>query len=179
MRVDVSRILGPRYRKVQRLSNESQLVFEYLRSPADVRRVSREVERSLWEENIDFRTVEVKSNGQDIGLNSEVYVIIEAPVGQRFASISRELLVLAKDLIANNAIEIVKKSGPNPDYTLLLHGKVWGELYYNMRGYIAENGIPIPRAQGTGKLQIGERSLSVFHREIAKANREWAKFDEG
>lgn len=67
-------------------------------------------------------------------------------------------------------------------YMIQFRGKDWGELYFNMRGYVAEHGIPVPRSDGSEKpigLSIGEKSLSRFKREISMANREWAEHDAG
>lgn len=99
--------------------------------------------------------------------------------------IASELLAVAKELaasekVAGRAIELVEKKGSpfenEPRYMIMFQGKPWGELYFNMRGYVAEHGIPVPSSlgDGTGHLDIGERSLSVFKSEISKANREWA-----
>ena len=46
-----------------------------------------------------------------------------------------------------------------------------------MTGYIAEHGIPVPDSEEEGGMirrHIGERSLSAYKAEIARANREWA-----
>ena len=55
-------------------------------------------------------------------------------------------------------------------YDVLLHGKVVGDLYFNMRGYTGVN-LPLPCG---GSLSIGEQSISGVRREIAKVNREWS-----
>jgi hypothetical protein len=47
-----------------------------------------------------------------------------------------------------------------------------------MRGYVAAKGIPVPSSRRPGEaagLDIGERSINIFKKEIAKANREWAE----
>ena len=94
--------------------------------------------------------------------------------------IASELVRLAKGLVAAKAIELVKSPGAmmerQPRYMIRLHGKDWGELYFNMRGYVAEKGIPVPSQRGSGaaSLEIGEKGLSAFKMEIARANREWS-----
>lgn len=77
-------------------------------------------------------------------------------------------------------IELVPKAGAfaeiEPKFMIMFRGKPWGDLYYNVRGYRAEHGIPVPSStapEGAAGLDIGERSLSEFKREIAKANHEW------
>lgn len=53
------------------------------------------------------------------------------------------------------------------DYDVLLNGKKVGELYYNLRGYRGT----LPLHDGGG-LDIGERSISVFRKEVVQLNRE-------
>jgi predicted RNA-binding Zn-ribbon protein involved in translation (DUF1610 family) len=63
-----------------------------------------------------------------------------------------------------------------PRFMITLHGAGWGELYYYQRGYRAEYGIPVPSStarDGVTSLDIGERSLSEYKREIEIANHEW------
>ena len=65
-----------------------------------------------------------------------------------------------------------------PRFKMMFNGENVGQLYFNMRGYIAERGIPVPSEtspKGYAMLQIGERPLSVFKQKIAAANREWAE----
>ncbi|MCO5067051.1 MAG: hypothetical protein M9924_22050 [Rhizobiaceae bacterium] len=52
-------------------------------------------------------------------------------------------------------------------YDIMLNGVRFGELCYNMRGYIGY--LPLPDGR---KLDIGERPLAAFRREIARINRE-------
>jgi hypothetical protein len=52
-------------------------------------------------------------------------------------------------------------------YDVLLNGQKVGQLYFNMRGYRGD--LPLP--DGT-KLDIGEKSISAFKREVALINRE-------
>jgi hypothetical protein len=57
----------------------------------------------------------------------------------------------------------------HPRYEVRLHGKRWGELYFNMRGYTGY--LPLPNGH---VLDIGERGISAFRKEVGKLNREWA-----
>ena len=52
-------------------------------------------------------------------------------------------------------------------FDVLLNGAKFSELSFNMRGYIGY--LPTPTG---GKLDIGERSITAFRREIAILNRE-------
>jgi len=86
--------------------------------------------------------------------------------------------------IARKAIELVKIRGDmfekQDKFMIRFNGKDWGKLYFNMRGYVAERGIPVPTDEDNPKpigLDIGEKGLSAFKREISKANREWAAMD--
>jgi len=56
-----------------------------------------------------------------------------------------------------------------PRYEIRLNGKRWGELHFNMRGYTGY--LPLPNGH---VLDIGERGISAFRKEVAKLNREWA-----
>jgi len=82
-----------------------------------------------------------------------------------------------------NAIEVVKIPGAimeqHPRFKMLFRGQLWGEIYYNMRGFIPSHGIPIPVDYGTGvgTLSIGEVSLTIIKREIVRANQEWKMRD--
>lgn len=59
-------------------------------------------------------------------------------------------------------------------YAVMLDGKEFGELYYNMRGY--QGYLPSPRADGSiGNLDIGERPISAFRKEVAELNRRLAQ----
>ena len=55
-----------------------------------------------------------------------------------------------------------------PRYQVMLHGVEWGELYYNMRGYVGT--LPLPNGR---QLSLGERAISAFRKEVARLNREW------
>lgn len=54
-------------------------------------------------------------------------------------------------------------------YDLLLNGARVGNVYFNMRGYLIDSGLPLP---GGGRLQLPESSLSAIRCEIAAINRE-------
>jgi hypothetical protein len=95
---------------------------------------------------------------------------------------ARRELSASKRTAGRKAIELKKVSGAmmerEPRYMIMFRGKKWGELYYNMRGYVAAKGIPVPSSRRPGEaagLDIGERSINIFKKEIAKANREWAE----
>jgi len=51
-------------------------------------------------------------------------------------------------------------------YGVLLHGQVFGALYFNLRGY--QGYLPTPDGK---KLDIGEKTLAAYKREIAVLNR--------
>lgn len=55
-------------------------------------------------------------------------------------------------------------------YDVLLDGKVFDTLYYNMTGYCGY----LPTTSGS-KLDIGERGISAFRREVSNLNREFAE----
>jgi len=54
-----------------------------------------------------------------------------------------------------------------PRYDILVNGEVQGQLSYNMRGYIGY----LPTIHGS-KMDIGEKSISAFRKEIRILNRE-------
>lgn len=54
-----------------------------------------------------------------------------------------------------------------PRYAVLVNGAPQGELYYNMRGYQGY----LPTVHGS-KLDIGERGITAFRREVTLLNRE-------
>ena len=54
-------------------------------------------------------------------------------------------------------------------YDVMLDGKLFDTLNYNMRGYIGY----LPTVDG-GKLTIGEKGISAYKKEIAQLNREFA-----
>lgn len=57
-----------------------------------------------------------------------------------------------------------------PRYDVVLHGQVVGQLYFNMRGYCGV--LPTPSG---ASLDIGEKSISAYRREVASLNREFAE----
>lgn len=56
-----------------------------------------------------------------------------------------------------------------PRYAVLVNGEAFGELYYNMRGYQGY----LPTVQGS-KMDIGERGITAFRREVNVLNKEAA-----
>lgn len=56
-----------------------------------------------------------------------------------------------------------------PRYNVLLHGVVVGQLWYNMRGFVGY--LPTPDGM---KLDIGEKGISAFRREVVRLNKEFA-----
>lgn len=54
-----------------------------------------------------------------------------------------------------------------PRYEVRVNGELFGMLVYNMRGFIGY----LPMADGR-RLDIGERPIGDFRREIARINRE-------
>ena len=58
-------------------------------------------------------------------------------------------------------------------YHVMVDGKFWGELYYNMRGYVGY--LPAPKPDGSIiNLNMGECGISAYKKEVAKLNKEWA-----
>jgi hypothetical protein len=55
----------------------------------------------------------------------------------------------------------------HPRYAVLVNGEQQGELYYNMRGYQGY----LPTVHGS-KMDIGERGISAFRKEVIALNRE-------
>lgn len=119
----------------------------------------------------------VYSLGQELRSSGNALKLKNA-LKEKFGKGSR---VSSEVTAARPAIELVEKGGAmfesEPRYMVMFQGKPWGELYFNMRGYVAERGIPVPSSSGSGVsgLQIGERSLAQYKSEISKANREWAR----
>jgi hypothetical protein len=66
-----------------------------------------------------------------------------------------------------------------PRYIVMFRGRRHGELYFNMTGYTGvylpcpkqESDMPVP-------LDIGERPISVYRKEVARLNRQWADHDK-
>ena len=75
--VNLSLVLGRKYRFVQRLSRHPWFVFEYLGGMSKDR-VYREVQRTLEEEQVPYRSIDVRDDGFEThGLSTDFYVIIE------------------------------------------------------------------------------------------------------
>lgn len=55
----------------------------------------------------------------------------------------------------------------HPRYAVLVNGEPRGELYFNMTGYVGT----LPMVQG-GVMNIGERPISAFRKEVSILNRE-------
>lgn len=53
-------------------------------------------------------------------------------------------------------------------YDVELSGRIVGQLYFNLRGYVGV--LPVPEG---GNLTIGEQPITAYRREVAKLNREW------
>jgi hypothetical protein len=71
-------------------------------------------------------------------------------------------------------ISLVEKKSPHilerlPRYDVCVNGIPKGELYFNMRGYVGY----LPTVQGA-MLDIGEKGISAFRREVSLLNREAA-----
>lgn len=67
----------------------------------------------------------------------------------------------------------------HPTYHLYLFGYFYGEIYFNMRGYVgylpslnSEN----PSYETPMPLHIGEKAFSAYKKEITKLNKEWQEF---
>lgn len=54
-----------------------------------------------------------------------------------------------------------------PRFDVILNGQIAGQLHFNMRGYIGY--LPTPTG---GKLDIGEKGITAFRREVSALNRE-------
>jgi hypothetical protein len=54
-----------------------------------------------------------------------------------------------------------------PRYDVLVDGKLFAQLYFNMKGYVGT--LPLPDGS---RLDIGERSITEYRKEVAKLNRE-------
>lgn len=63
-----------------------------------------------------------------------------------------------------------------PRYNVMLHGKLFCQLYFNMRGYVGY--LPSPKPDGSPiRLTIGEKGISAYKKEIAILNKEWAGYN--
>lgn len=54
-----------------------------------------------------------------------------------------------------------------PRYDVMLDGKLFDQLYFNMRGYVGY--LPLPDGS---RFDIGECSITEYRKEVAKLNRE-------
>jgi|694.fasta_scaffold04177_16 hypothetical protein len=54
-----------------------------------------------------------------------------------------------------------------PRYDVLVDGKLFDQLYFNMKGYVGT--LPLPDGS---RLSIGECSVTEYKKEVAKLNRE-------
>ena len=63
-----------------------------------------------------------------------------------------------------------------PRYAVMFNGKEWDELYFNTRGYVGY--LPAPNDAGGEmsviSLNIGEKAIGAYRKEVAALNREWA-----
>lgn len=60
-----------------------------------------------------------------------------------------------------------------PRYDVMLNGNLFDQLYYNVRGYVGT--LPLPDGSG---LDIGERPIGEYKKEVAKLNKDAAKPDK-
>lgn len=110
---DIARVLGSRFKIVRLYSNDEFLLFEYLGSKSP-KSLQSEVARRLDINRIDFKEVEVKDDANErYGLDSALCVIIEAPMGTKFASsrVASELLAVAKELERLGGIYSIEPGG--------------------------------------------------------------------
>lgn len=70
------------------------------------------------------------------------------------------------------AIKLVARQGSvleqHKRYAVMLNGKFYSEVYFNMRGYVGD--LPTPEG---ARLSLPECSLTQFRREIAALNKEF------
>lgn len=64
-----------------------------------------------------------------------------------------------------------------PRYDVMFFGNRFWQVHYNMRGYIGYLPCP-PDPEKVGFLDIGEKGISAFKKEISKLNKEWKEFME-
>jgi hypothetical protein len=60
-------------------------------------------------------------------------------------------------------------------YHVMFRGSFYGELYYNLKGYVGY--LPAPREIGDVPIpfNIGETSISNYKKTVAQLNKEWAQ----
>lgn len=69
-------------------------------------------------------------------------------------------------------------------YHVMLHGKFFGELYFNMTGYtgcylpLPPDEIDVQEWRKAGSLNVSECGISSIKKEIAKLNREWKEYEK-
>lgn len=62
-------------------------------------------------------------------------------------------------------------------YDVMLNGVLFDQLYFNIKGY--RGYLPTPPSGGKttpGKLDIGEKSIAAYKKEVALLNKEWTSF---
>ncbi len=82
------------------------------------------------------------------------------------------------------AIELVQRGydgGGYQKYSVLLHGKKFDDIEWNLRGYMGL--LPVPPTAENGHKVLGlnigkDKPLDKFKKEIAKLNKEWARFEK-
>lgn len=67
-----------------------------------------------------------------------------------------------------------------PRYDVMLNGKLFLQLYFNMRGYAGYLPVP-PSADSENQnrptcLQVGEKGISAYKKELGRVNKEWAEW---
>lgn len=58
-----------------------------------------------------------------------------------------------------------------PRYDVILYGARVSQLYFNLRGYCGV--LPLPSGD---RLNIGERSISAYKREVSALNKQFAAY---
>jgi hypothetical protein len=66
-----------------------------------------------------------------------------------------------------------------PRYIVIFRGHKFGELYFNMTGFTGSYlPFPVSLPDKPAALDIGEKPISAYRKEIARLNREWAEIDK-
>ena len=61
-----------------------------------------------------------------------------------------------------------------PRYDVMFDGVLFFQLYYNLRGYVGYlPATPEVKGNKPASLDIGEKTISTFKKEIVKLNKEW------